>query len=168
MNCKAEARARNPEEGLKVVMACLRIIEKCRPEWWAMENPVGHLREYMGPSTMIFQPWEYGDPWTKRTELWGTFTPPKSYMSGGRTYLTSCPYTQGREEGNQILHTYTNRLSPLSLSLRGPNRKAMPISEPSPRLDSLRRFTRRTHERRRHAENISTPMQYLQLRPAAR
>ena len=32
LNCKAEARARNPEEGLKVVMACLRIIEKCRPE----------------------------------------------------------------------------------------------------------------------------------------
>lgn len=39
LNCKAEARARNPEEGLKVVMACLRIIEKCRPEWWAMEKP---------------------------------------------------------------------------------------------------------------------------------
>ena len=56
LNCKAETRARKPEEGLKVVMACLRIIEKCRPEWWAMENPVGHLREYMGPSIMIFQP----------------------------------------------------------------------------------------------------------------
>lgn len=76
LNCRAEPRERNPQEGLKVVMACMRIIEKCRPVWWAMENPVGHLREYMGQSTMIIQPWEYGDPWTKRTELWGTFKPP--------------------------------------------------------------------------------------------
>ena len=29
---------------------------------------------------MTFQPWEYGDPWTKRTDLWGAFTqPPKLY-----------------------------------------------------------------------------------------
>ena len=77
LNCKAEARQRNPQEGLKIVMACMRIIEKSEPVWWAMENPVGYLREYMGKSVMIFQPWEYGDPWTKRTELWGRFTPPE-------------------------------------------------------------------------------------------
>ena len=80
LNCRAEPRQRKPQEGLKVVMACIRIIERCRPVWWAMENPVGHLREYMGPPTMTFQPWEYGDPWTKRTDLWGNFTkPPKIY-----------------------------------------------------------------------------------------
>ena len=71
LNCKAEARARNPAEGLKVVMACLRIIEKCNPEWWAMENPVGHLREYMGPSIMIFQPWEYGGPMDQENRTLG-------------------------------------------------------------------------------------------------
>ena len=77
LNCKAEARKRNPQEGLKIVMACLRIIEKSKPVWWALENPVGFLREYMGKSALIFHPWQYGDPWTKRTELWGTFTIPE-------------------------------------------------------------------------------------------
>ena len=71
LNCKAEARERKPAEGLKIVIACLQIIERCRPAWWALENPVGYLREYMGESRLIFQPWEYGDPWTKRTEIWG-------------------------------------------------------------------------------------------------
>ena len=82
LNCKAEARARKPEEGLKIVMASIRIIQNCKPKWWAMENPVGHLREYMGRPAMTFQPWEYGDPWTKRTDIWGEFNiPQKSYFS---------------------------------------------------------------------------------------
>ena len=76
LNCRAEPRERKPQEGLKIVMACVRIIEKTRPVWWAMENPVGHLREYMGQPALTFQPWEYGDPWTKRTDIWGTFQPP--------------------------------------------------------------------------------------------
>lgn len=81
LNCKAERRERKPEEGLKIVNACLRIIEQATPVWWALENPVGYLRDYLGKSTLIFQPWEYGDPWTKRTEIWGTFNPPpKQYF----------------------------------------------------------------------------------------
>ncbi len=76
LNCIAEARERSPEKGLKVVMACLRIIQNTNPRWWALENPVGYLREYMGKPKLTFQPWEYGDPWTKRTDIWGTFTPP--------------------------------------------------------------------------------------------
>lgn len=76
LNCKAESRIRKPEEGLKIVIACLQIIEKCHPVWWALENPVGYLREYMGKSKLIFQPWEYGDQWTKRTEIWGNFNVP--------------------------------------------------------------------------------------------
>lgn len=81
LNCKAERRERKPEEGLKIVNACLRIIEQVKPVWWALENPVGYLRDYLGKSTLIFQPWEYGDPWTKRTEIWGTFNPPpKQYF----------------------------------------------------------------------------------------
>ena len=77
LNCKAEARERKPEIGMVAVTACLRIIAMCRPHWWALENPVGHLREYMGRPALTFQPWEYGDPWTKRTDIWGDFTPPQ-------------------------------------------------------------------------------------------
>lgn len=30
---------------MEIVNACLRIIEKCKPVWWAMENPRGYLRQ---------------------------------------------------------------------------------------------------------------------------
>jgi hypothetical protein len=77
LNCKAEARERKPEEGMVVVNACLRIIEQCNPTWWALENPRGYLREYLGPPALTFQPWHYGDPWTKCTDIWGQFNIPK-------------------------------------------------------------------------------------------
>lgn len=77
LNCIAAPRERNPEAGMEIVNACLKIIEKCNPKFWALENPVGYLRDYLGQSTMTFQPWEYGDPWTKRTEIWGNFNVPE-------------------------------------------------------------------------------------------
>lgn len=85
LNCKAEARERKPDEGLKIVMACLRIIQECRPHFWALENPVGYLREYMGKPRLTFQPWEYGDPWTKRTDIWGAVLYPgkEVFLVGG-------------------------------------------------------------------------------------
>lgn len=63
-------------EGLSVLDACLRIITICRPAFWALENPVGRMRHYLGAPALIFDPWEYGDPYTKRTLLWGQFNAP--------------------------------------------------------------------------------------------
>ena len=102
LNCKAEARERKPEEGLKIVIACLRIIQQCNPKWWALENPVGYLREYMGRPSMTFQPWEYGDPWTKRTDIWGTFNPPQKQYRRWEDVPDKIPlYTRpGREKPN--------------------------------------------------------------------
>lgn len=77
LNCKAEARERKEELGLSVVAACLRIIAMSSPQWWAMENPVGFLRVHMSTPQLTFQPWEYGDPWTKRTDIWGRFSVPQ-------------------------------------------------------------------------------------------
>lgn len=48
LNCEAEPRQRKPEEGMEIVRACLNIIQECNPQWWALENPVGYLREYLG------------------------------------------------------------------------------------------------------------------------
>ena len=62
--------------GLSVVDACLRIVAVHRPAWWALENPVGRLRHYLGEPRMAFDPCDFGDPYTKRTLLWGEFTPP--------------------------------------------------------------------------------------------
>ncbi len=58
-------------EALSVVDACLRIIRVSNPLWWALENPVGKLIHYIGKWRYTFQPYEYGDPWTKRTCIWG-------------------------------------------------------------------------------------------------
>lgn len=63
-------------EGLSIVDACCRIVLATRPAWWALENPTGKLTRYLGPPTMTFQPNEYGDPYTKRTCLWGNFNAP--------------------------------------------------------------------------------------------
>ena len=63
-------------EALSIADACLRIVTVCQPEWWCLENPVGRLSRFYGKPKMTFQPWEYGDPYTKRTCLWGNFTTP--------------------------------------------------------------------------------------------
>lgn len=64
-------------EGLSCVDAALRIVWVTQPAWWVLENPVGRLRRWIGPPVMSFDPWEYGDPYTKHTLLWGKFTQPK-------------------------------------------------------------------------------------------
>ncbi|MCC6831064.1 MAG: hypothetical protein IT200_06930 [Thermoleophilia bacterium] len=63
-------------QALAVVDACLRLVAVCRPAWWALENPRGKLRRWLGPPAMVFDPCHYGDPWTKKTLLWGDFTVP--------------------------------------------------------------------------------------------
>ena len=63
-------------EALSTVDACLRIIHFCKPQWWALENPVGRLVRYLGKPVMYFDPCDYGDPYRKRTALWGVFNRP--------------------------------------------------------------------------------------------
>lgn len=115
LNCRAEARVRKPEEGIKIVNACLRIIEKCHPVWWALENPVGHLREYLGKPRLTFQPWEFGDPWTKRTDIWGNFKSPQKLYQYWEYVPNKIPlYTRpGREKPNfAYLHKSAQPLIP--------------------------------------------------------
>lgn len=64
-------------EALSVVDACMRIITVTKPEWWALENPVGRLYRYLGKPKLIFNPCDYGDPYTKKTCLWGNFNIPE-------------------------------------------------------------------------------------------
>lgn len=63
-------------EGLAIVDACLRAVAIYSPEWWVLENPIGRLQDYLGPPKWKFDPFQFGDPYTKRTWLWGHFTPP--------------------------------------------------------------------------------------------
>lgn len=75
---RSNGKARNPEEGMKLVYECQRIIEQCNPWFWVIENPAkGVLKNYLGKPTYEYEPWWYGSPWTKRTSLWGNFNIPK-------------------------------------------------------------------------------------------
>ena len=63
--------------GLSIVDACLRIISVCKPKWWALENPVGYLKRWLGEPDYIFEPWWFGDSYQKMTCLWGDFLLPE-------------------------------------------------------------------------------------------
>jgi len=73
---KAKDADGRTKEALSIVNACLEIIKKTNPVWWVMENPVGRLRKWVGPPVMTFNPCDYGDPYTKKTLLWGSFRLP--------------------------------------------------------------------------------------------
>ena len=62
---------------LALVDASLRMVAICQPKFWVLENPVGRLVHYLGKPKMYFNPCDYGDPWTKKTCLWGNFNIPK-------------------------------------------------------------------------------------------
>ena len=89
---------RTPEQlaaGLAIVDACLRVVLMHRPVWWALENPVGKLRRWLGPPTMIFHPWQFGDPYAKQTCLWGNFNPPAPLFTGQRPVKPERVCSQG-------------------------------------------------------------------------
>lgn len=75
----AKDRDGRTDVSLAVVWACLRIVSECGSElrWWALENPVGRLKHYLWKPDFVFDPCEFGDPWTKKTCLWGNFRRPK-------------------------------------------------------------------------------------------
>lgn len=67
------------EKGMFLVNHCLRIIEIAEPKFWVIENPFnGRLKDVLGKPKAVYQPWEYGSPWTKKTALWGEFNMPET------------------------------------------------------------------------------------------
>ena len=79
----ARTRAKKPRdfnEGMETVEVCLQIIWKCRKQnklaFWALENPMGYLRQFLGKPPFHFNPWEFGDAYTKGTDIWGYFNFP--------------------------------------------------------------------------------------------
>jgi len=80
---------RNLKLGMSTVNDCLRIIWQCQYnlknknsknttlKFWALENPNGFLKYFLGKPTLEFNPYDYGDQYQKRTHLWGWFNEPK-------------------------------------------------------------------------------------------
>lgn len=65
---------------LAIVDACCRQVLFCEPHFWIIENPVGRLSRYLGKPVFTYQPYEYGDNYSKRTCLWGKFNIPKKHI----------------------------------------------------------------------------------------
>jgi hypothetical protein len=69
------------DEAVCFIMVTMLIIERLRPiDFWALENPVGRLNRLI-PELQEYGPWyfhpcDYGDPYTKKTGLWGVFNKP--------------------------------------------------------------------------------------------
>jgi len=59
-----------------ILNRCLKIIEQCNPVFYAIENPTGMMRKFMGKPQLTFHPYQYGDGWTKKTDIWGKFNIP--------------------------------------------------------------------------------------------
>lgn len=70
-------------KSIELVYQTIRIIDLCQPDWWVLENPVGRIDKLV-PELQAFGPWWFqphwfGDAYTKKTGLWGTFTRPSKF-----------------------------------------------------------------------------------------
>ncbi len=81
---------RNLEKGMECITTCLRIIWQCQYKYknqhqklpplkfWVLENPFyASTKWFLGKPTFIFQPYEFGNRYKKKTALWGYFNEPK-------------------------------------------------------------------------------------------
>lgn len=76
----AEKDARgDTEKSIELVYQTLRIIDLCKPYFWALENPVGRIKTLVPDlgDPWYFQPYQFGDPYTKKTGIYGNFNHPE-------------------------------------------------------------------------------------------
>ena len=80
----ARTRAKIPRDfrkGMELVISCLNIIWKYqygnKLKFWCLENPMGYLRKFLGNPVFTFNPCDFGDNYTKKTDLWGYFNIPQ-------------------------------------------------------------------------------------------
>lgn len=107
MFSKARTVAKKPRdlmEGMELVLACLKIIWKCQsritrdalPEmplkFWALENPDGYLKWFLGQPAFQYSPYEFGANYSKKTNLWGIFSPPPTTFLERNQYQRSCEF----------------------------------------------------------------------------
>lgn len=100
-------KPRDLKSAMGVVSDCLSVIWHCRfyphnnLKFWAMENPVGLLRQFMGKPVFTFEQWQFGDDGIKPTDLWGYFNPPTPKIKEKPKGL-SVQYPSGRRNGRGL------------------------------------------------------------------
>lgn len=63
-------------KSIELVYQTLRIIDLCQPDFWCIENPISRIHTLvpeLGNPTMYFNPCDFGEPYTKKTALYGEF-----------------------------------------------------------------------------------------------
>lgn len=103
------------DKGMFLVNHCLRIIKEANPVWWVLENPFnGRLKELIGKPVFVYQPWEFGSAWTKKTALWGIFNiPEKTYKKWDDVPKIDLYIRKGRKKpGLVYLHKSAVKLIP--------------------------------------------------------
>ena len=78
---------RDLAQGMRLVEVCMKIIWGIRVKqklaFWALENPMGYLRQFLGNPLYTFDPSQFGEQYNKTTDLWGYFKPPKRKKKKG-------------------------------------------------------------------------------------
>ena len=78
---------RNFSGAMKIVRMCMDIIWTSRAtgnlKFWALENPMGYLRQFLGNPLYTFDPSQFGESYNKTTDLWGYFKPPRRKKKKG-------------------------------------------------------------------------------------
>lgn len=73
----AEKDARgDTKKSIELVYQTLRIIDLCQPNFWVVENPISRIHKLvpeLGKPRMYFNPCDFGEPYTKKTALYGKF-----------------------------------------------------------------------------------------------
>lgn len=77
----ARTTAKTPRDlkgAMEIVEACLKVIWACqyrgkRLKFWALENPKARLRWFLGAPALTFNPYDFGEPYRKPTDIWGNF-----------------------------------------------------------------------------------------------
>ncbi|MDR3132688.1 MAG: hypothetical protein LBU42_01525 [Prevotellaceae bacterium] len=85
---------RDFKAAMQVVRACMEVIWHCRTfgkiKFWAMENPRGFLRQFMGKPAFVFEQWQYGTNTVKATDIWGYFNTPNPTVKTRPDNITTC------------------------------------------------------------------------------
>lgn len=67
------------DEMIKLAEKAIEIIEYFNPKFWALENPVGRIEKCVpylkGKRVFSFHPCDFGEPYTKKTIIWGHCSP---------------------------------------------------------------------------------------------
>jgi len=88
--CRTNAKLkRDLDKAFYLVERCLWIVWACQKQiskdtqkkpplkFWALENPNGMLKWFLGKPALEFSPFEYGDDYKKKTHIWGDFNIPE-------------------------------------------------------------------------------------------